>query len=285
MTLADFSLATSTVLPTDSIRPDRSGALKVHVLGHFRVLKDDEPVRFTRRTQRKPLELLQALIAFGGNEVGASALTDALWPDSEGDAAYHALESALYRLRKLLGAHGAINMCGSKLSLDRRQFWVDLWQLERELASPRGGEEEPMDRLTRIRRLYEGHFLEQESERPWALKTRQLLRDRLLGCIRETARGYESRRRWPEAALVYRSGLELDPLAEDLYRGLMICHRELGDYSDALQAYRRCRELLARILGVPPNAKTEAIHQSVRQCAQSEIGESGSSRVLERARA
>ncbi|HUA23432.1 MAG TPA: BTAD domain-containing putative transcriptional regulator [Steroidobacteraceae bacterium] len=285
MTLANLSLATSSALSPEGIRPDRSGPLKVHVLGHFRVLKDDEPVRFTRRAQRKPLELLQALIAFGGNEVGASALTDALWPDSEGDAAYHALESALYRLRKLLGAQGAINMCGSKLSLDRRQFWVDLWQLERELASPRGGEEEPMDRLTRIRRLYEGHFLEQESERPWALKTRQLLRDRLLACIRETARGYESRRRWPEAALVYRSGLELDPLAEDLYRGLMICHRELGDYSDALQAYRRCRELLARILGVPPNAKTEAIHQSVRQCAQSGSSESGSSRAPECARA
>jgi DNA-binding SARP family transcriptional activator len=285
MTLADFSLVTQSAPPPNGIRPDWPRPLRVHVLGHFRVLKDDEPVRFTRRAQRKPLELLQVLIAFGGNEVGASALTDALWPDSEGDAAYHALESALYRLRKLLGANGAIHMCGSKISLDRRQFWVDLWQLERELACPRSGGEEPLDRLTRIRRLYEGHFLEQETERPWALKTRQLLRDRLLACVRETARGYEGRGKWPEAALVYRSGLELDPLAEDLCRGLMICHRELGDYSDALQAYRRCRELLARFLGVPPNAKTEAIHQSVRQCAASESGASGSSRVLERARA
>jgi len=284
MTLTDFSPAALNAPSPDGVGRDWPRSLKVHVLGHFRLLKDEEPVRFTRRAQRKPLELLQALIAFGGNEVGASALTDALWPDSEGDAAYHALESALYRLRKLLGAHGAIQMCGSKLSLDRRQFWVDLWQLERELASPRGGEE-PIDRLTRVRRLYEGHFLEQESERPWALKTRQLLRDRLLGCVREAARGYESRSRWSEALRVYRSGLELDPLAEDLYRGLMVCHRELGDYSDALQAYRRCRELLARILGVPPNAKTEAIHQSVRQCAVSGSGTCGSAGAVERVRA
>ena len=47
---------------------------------------------------------MQALIAFGGTEVSAGVLIDALWPDSEGDAAYHALECALYRLRQLFGA-------------------------------------------------------------------------------------------------------------------------------------------------------------------------------------
>jgi hypothetical protein len=35
------------------------------------------------------------VIAFGATEVPARALIDALWPDSEGDAGYHALESAL----------------------------------------------------------------------------------------------------------------------------------------------------------------------------------------------
>jgi len=94
---------------------------KVFVLGRFQVLKDDAPIRFSRRQQRKPLELLQALIAFGGTEVGAGKLTDALWPDSEGDAGYHALESALYRLRQLLGAPSAVVMAGGKLTLDRRQ--------------------------------------------------------------------------------------------------------------------------------------------------------------------
>src|SRR5579859_3259172 len=83
---------------------------KVSVLGRFQVLKDDASIRSSRRAQRKPLELLQALIAFGGTEVGAHVLTDALWPDSEGDAGYHALESALYRLRQLLGSHSAVTV-------------------------------------------------------------------------------------------------------------------------------------------------------------------------------
>ena len=84
----------------------RTWRFKVFVLGRFQVLKDDAPIRFSRRQQRKPLELLQALIAFGGTEVGVGKLTDALWPDSEGDAGYHALESTLYSgfFRQLLGA-------------------------------------------------------------------------------------------------------------------------------------------------------------------------------------
>jgi DNA-binding SARP family transcriptional activator len=47
----------------------------------------------------------------------------------------------------------------------------------------------------------------------------------------------------------------------------MLCHRELGDHGEALQAYRRCRELLTRFLGIPPNAKTQALYHSVRELA------------------
>ena len=108
---------------------------RVSVLGAFRLLKGDAPIRCSRRTQKKTLELLQALIAFGGTEVAAGKLIDALWPDSDGDAGYHALESALYRLRLLLGAPGAVVMAGSKLSLDRQYFWVDMWAFEKALHS------------------------------------------------------------------------------------------------------------------------------------------------------
>ena len=91
---------------------------RVHVLGRFRLLTGGAPIIIPPRL-RKPQELLQALIAFGGTEVSAGVLIDALWPDSEGDAAYHALESALYRLRQLLGARDAVRMEGGKVSLNR----------------------------------------------------------------------------------------------------------------------------------------------------------------------
>jgi LuxR family transcriptional regulator, maltose regulon positive regulatory protein len=238
---------------------------KVYVLGTFRVLTGDVPLRLSRRMQKKTLELLQALIAFGGTDVSAGTLTDALWPDSDGDAGYHALESGLYRLRQLLGAPGAVIMSGGKLSLDRNYFWVDMWAFERELQGSAERGVDAASRLARTTKLYQGHFLEQESDKSWAMETRQVLRDKFLRSIREAARSYESRRLWQEAANIYHTGIALDGMAEDLYRGLMICHRELGDHTEALQVYRRCRDLLTRVLGVQPNPKTQAIYESVRQ--------------------
>jgi len=241
---------------------------RVHVLGRFRLLGGDTPITIPPRL-RKPPELLQALIAFGGTEVSAGVLIDALWPDSEGDAAYHALESALYRLRQLLGARDAVRMEGGKVSLNRDQFWVDMWKFEEELQRPHDPEANGIERIGRLRHLYQGHFLQHEAERPWILRARQELRDGLLGAIRDAARACEQARRWEDAANLYRSGIELDPLNEGLYRGLMLCHREIGDHSEALQAYGRCRELLRRFLGVPPNAKTQALYHSVRERAVS----------------
>jgi two-component SAPR family response regulator len=240
--------------------------LRVHVLGHFRLLTADAPITIPPRL-RKPQELLQALIAFGGAEVGAGVLIDALWPDSEGDAGYHALESALYRLRLLLRARDAVRMEGGKVSLNRDQLWVDMWEFEEELQRPHDPAANGVERIGRLRRLYQGHFLQQEAEKPWVLNARHDLRDRLLGAIRDAARECEHARRWEDAASLYRSGIELDSLNEGLYRGLMLCHQQLGDHSEALRAYRRCRELLTRFLGIPPNAKTQALYHSVRERA------------------
>src|SRR5271169_3437786 len=168
---------------------------RVHVLGRFRLLMGDTRVTISPRL-RKPQQLLQALIAFGGTEVSAGALIDALWPDSDGDAAYHALESALYRLRQLLGAREAVRMEGGKVSLNRDQLWVDMWEFEEELQRPHDPEANGIERIGRLRRLYQGHFLQHETEKPWVLKTRQELRDRLLRAIRDAARKCEQACRW-----------------------------------------------------------------------------------------
>ena len=240
--------------------------LRVHVLGPFRILTGNNPITIPRRL-RKPQELLQALIAFGGTEVSAGVLIDALWPDSEGDAAYHALETSLYRLRQLLGARDAVRMERGKVSLSRDQLWIDMWQLEEELQHLHGPEANNIERIGRLRGLYQGHFLQNEAEKPWVLKARQELRDRLLRTIRDAARECEHARRWEDAADLYRSAIEIDSLNEGLYRGLMLCHQELGDHSEALQAYGRCRELLQHFLGVPPNEKTQALYHSVRERA------------------
>ena len=99
------------------------------------------------------------------------------------------------------------------------------------------------------------------------MRTRNELRDSLLRAIRNAAHECEHARRWEDALNLYQSAIEIDSLNEGLYRGLMLCHQQLGDHSEALQAYGRCRELLKHFLGVVPNDKTQALYRSMRERA------------------
>ena len=241
--------------------------IKIYALGSFTVLKGEAPITFSRKTQKRPLELLQALVAAGGNEVSVASLTDYLWPDAEGDAAYHNVENALYRLRLLLGSAEALTLVAGKLSINRQYCWVDVWAFERLIKSLNVDAGAPEGMVERLTQLYRGHFLQQVSDKPWALAARDRLREMFLSSVQSAAQSYEARERWRDAAALYERGIQFDNLAERLYRGLIVCHRALGDYAEGLQVYRRCRELLSVVLGVQPAAETQAVYESLKRAS------------------
>jgi hypothetical protein len=138
--------------------------VKVFTLGRFAVLRDDEPVQFARKAQRKPLDLLKALVALGGRGVGEDRLTEVLWPEADGAAAHDALSSAILRLRNLLGHGEAVQRQAGRLSLDPRHCWVDAWALEvlldrADAARMRGADDEAERSAARASAMYEGSFL------------------------------------------------------------------------------------------------------------------------------
>jgi DNA-binding SARP family transcriptional activator len=145
--------------------------LRIYTLGRFSVVKNGAPLRFSGKAQRKPLELLKALIAFGGRDVAEARLADALWSEAEGDAAAQALATTLFRLRKLVGEQ-AIRRQDSRLTLDPRYCWVDCWAFERISNDALG---DALLRRARLEKLHQGPFLEGDDDAAWA----QPMRDRL----------------------------------------------------------------------------------------------------------
>ncbi len=234
--------------------------VKIFTLGRFEVLRGDEPVRFSRKVQRKPLALLKTLIALGGRAVREDAVTDALWPDAAGDAARMALTSALHRLRALLGHDATVIRQDGHLSLDARACWVDVWAVEHLLARAQAGEADVRKALG----LYRGPFLageEEELSRAPALTDG--LRRRLLRAIAGQAR--ESETAEPQkAADWYEEALRVDPCAEDISRALMQTYHRLGRPAAVVDVYGRCRAALAERLGRIPSAETDRVLRSLR---------------------
>jgi two-component SAPR family response regulator len=89
------------------------------------------------------------------------------------------------------------------------------------------------------------------------------LRSGFLGAVAHLGRCYEEQGKWDEAASCYGKGLEADEVAEELYRRLMVCHIKLGQESEALSIYRRCRKTLSSVLGVSPSGETRAVVASL----------------------
>ncbi|MBI5016909.1 MAG: hypothetical protein HZB55_15680 [Deltaproteobacteria bacterium] len=245
-------------------------SVRVRTLGDFEVYVEGERLHIGRKAPRKPLDLLKALIAFGGRGVSGERLADALWPDSDGAAARNALETALHRLRKLLGVKDALVVQEGRLTLDSRYCWVDAHAFERLLKDADGAEKrtspsESMASKERALALYQGPFLAGEDD-AWAILPRERLRNRYLrtvvsvGVAREadSAGGFEAAVEW------YRKGLEIDPLAEELYQGLIRCHSRLGRKAEALAVFHRCRQVFSKVLGVAPSAATVALAGSAR---------------------
>ncbi|MBI5874874.1 MAG: hypothetical protein HZB81_03350 [Deltaproteobacteria bacterium] len=98
--------------------------VKIYTLGKFEIWIDGKPVEFSGKVQKKPLEMLKAIIAFGGEDVPVEKIADKLWPDVDGDMAHNNFKMTLSRLRKLL-CDRCIEMNGGMVSLNPRMVWVD----------------------------------------------------------------------------------------------------------------------------------------------------------------
>ena len=243
--------------------------LRIRALGGFELVRDGEPVRSTGKAQQRPRDLLKLLVAQGGADVDSQALMAALWPDADGAAAKTSFDTTLFRLRKLLDVDAALELAAGKLSLSRSLAWTDVWALDAALAASQdaaeAGASDAATTAGAARRLldaYPGPLLGAEDP-PWIAKPRDALRARFMRTLLRLGERIEAQGDWATAVDIYRRGLEADNLAEPFYRGLMRALAATGEQADAINAYRRCRELLSIVLGVKPSAETEQLRQEI----------------------
>jgi len=240
-------------------------AVRIRTLGRFNIEVDHAPLALRGKAARKPLELLQFVIASGGVDVAANNVTFALWPDLDGDNARSAFNVALHRLRKLLRSDAAIVLELGRLSLDSRSVWVDCLAFET-LAN----QAEPPLTAAGIRsahralKLYAGHFLHADDDHPWQAVTRTRLASKFKRLARALASESLAAGDVAAARSVLERALEVDPVAEDLARELIRLFASQGETGAALAVFERSRAALANVLGAQPAAVTLELVATLR---------------------
>ncbi len=237
--------------------------LKINMLGQFEIAKEGEPMQFLIRSPRKVLSLLKALIAFGRNGASEEQLTDVLWPEAQGDTAKQAFETTLHRLRQLLGNEKFILLREGHLNLNRRYCMVDAHAFEQLLEQAEASRSIPL--MEKALALYQGTFLGDDPGEPWALSYRERLRSKFLRSVRKLGSYFQEREEMEKAIEYYQKGLEVDSLAEEFYRQLMICYQIEGRKAEALATYNRCRDMLQSVLGIEPSPATQTLHDTLKK--------------------
>jgi ATP/maltotriose-dependent transcriptional regulator MalT/DNA-binding SARP family transcriptional activator len=249
--------------------------VRIYTLGRFSLVVEGDSVSVTGKIQKKPLILLKALIALGGRDISDGLLADLLWPDSEGDAGHNAFTTTLTRLRRLLGRDDAILWEKGRITLNSNVCWVDRWAFERLcsrtetladgiLNENRETADQLKNQAYKVLKLYRDVFLSTDLDLHWTHGSRERLRNKYFRFLSHTASAL-SHAGDDEAAISYfRKGIEIEPLSEDLYQGLITLYLKLDRLAEALLTFKRCKQCLAA-QSLPLSPKTRALKVKIEK--------------------
>ncbi len=242
--------------------------VSLYCLGEFKVMVNGEMVKFSRKAQYKPLAMLKFIVARGGRHVPDHVVEDALWPDSDGDAAHNAFTTTLHRLRNLLKTPDVLIHREGSLSCNIRMIWTDIWALEHicRLIEQHLNDPRPDDRvlplLEDLLALYRGPFIPDDPAE-WAIVERQRLKALFVDTIQKIARRFERQQRWHQAIRCYQQALNVEALAEVFYENLMRIYAKMGKPGEALLVYRQYKAVFRARLGMSPSSRLNGLCRAI----------------------
>lgn len=242
--------------------------LRIHLLGGFSLAYDGD--------QLAPLPSRHARLLFAwlalqnGRPQSRTLLADRFWPDLPEARGRRRLSHALWQIQDSFGEIAASRSYlltrGDEVAFDGASpSWLDVDDFERRLDEvDRAGtiDAAGVRHLRRALQLYGGDLLAGNYE-PWVLQEQERLRQRYVQALQRLALACEQRGNFDEALAVARRLTHEAPLREDGHRSVMRLCVLVGQPSQALEQFERCRSVLAEELGAAPSAETIELHDSI----------------------
>lgn len=253
-------------------QPRGAAMLKVTLLGEASFSVDGTVIR----SDLGPAGRLLAcyLFEFMGRPHRRERLADLFWGELEPKKARSAMNTAVWRMRKMLDLGGKGNgrrlvTIGEDVFLEPcTSVQVDTQALQglskRALGKPQGAIRSPTDEgeIGAAIDSYGGPFMDGD-DGDWVLQERERLHSIFVRSTLELMR-YAARLGEHERALEYGQRIiETDPLRESVQRDVMLLLVLTGQQAKALVAYQNLRRILKADLGIEPMPDTKRLHQEI----------------------
>jgi predicted ATPase/DNA-binding SARP family transcriptional activator len=260
--------AVPTPTPPPSPAPAKTGPrLRVQALGPLHVSVDGRAVDASAWGSARPRELLVYLLMYPDGRT-KEQVGLAFWPDASTAQLRNNFHVTLHRLRKALGGSDWVSLEHDRYRIDPELFELDAELFDQETTAARRALKRKVEgaaaQLAAALARYRGDFLDGESFGDWHLEHRDALQRLYVDASMELG-AYQTRAEEPaEAAETYRRVLARDELHEEALRALMRALGEAGERSQALRAYQRFAEKLAKELEAEPEEETVELMEELQ---------------------
>lgn len=253
--------------------------LTVSLLGASRVARGSEQIWLDLGPAGR--RLAGFLFTFPDRPHRRERLIDLFWPELDPDRGRRAVNSAIWRLRKLLASspeHSerfGLRTVGSETILERAPWLdVDTWALLDAAQSALNGVEAYVDpsRMKQILAVlyrYEGPFLDGE-DADWILEERERLHSLFVQAAMTIVRHLGLDGHYHDAILLARHALRFDPYREELVRHLLILLALDERRIDAIRYYDQWIGMIRQELGISPLPATRATIDAIRNLHNAE---------------
>jgi DNA-binding SARP family transcriptional activator len=217
---------------------------------------------------RRQTRALLYCLAAKQHPVAREELCFGFWPDRAEAQAHRQLSHLISHLRAALPDPELVQSVNDTIELDWQRVWCDASALR---AACSWLEPENARELEQAVHHYRGPFLSGFSLTAapefelWVSEQRTLHERLYLDALRVLVRLGATGMEYDRAIKYARMYLQVDEMAEDIHRELMVLHVMSGDRPAAIQQYKRCADILKRELGVEPLPETRAIYKAILQ--------------------
>ncbi|MDR7555822.1 MAG: BTAD domain-containing putative transcriptional regulator [Armatimonadota bacterium] len=245
-------------------------ALRIELLGGFRLTSDGRPVTDVRTVRQQ--SLLAYLLLTRHQPQSRQRIAFVVWPDSTEAQALTNLRRELHHLRRALpNAERFLDVEGKVLRWRTdAPFTFDVAEFEDTLACAYATQPPARGKLEEAVALCHGDLLP-ECYDEWILPERERLRQRYHKALEDLAEALEYRREFAAAIRHARGLLQLDPLREATYRRLMRLYALSGERAAALHVYHTCVTVLRHELGAEPDPATQDMYRRLLEVEAGEV--------------